>query len=101
MFLLGTLLAPSQLVLVFSHHQGAQGFFSHVAVVLVVNNPMQRDEHTKGQCTNAMHMHVHAFSCGFPLGFAIAFFTLVYFMADLAMISEFKQHNYLSKKELH
>ena len=35
--------------------------FSHFAVVLVVNNPMQRDEHTKGQYTNAMHMHVHAF----------------------------------------
>ena len=29
--------------------------------MLVVNNPMQRDEHTKGQYTNAMHMHVHAF----------------------------------------
>ena len=35
--------------------------FSHFAVMLVVNNPMQRDEHTKGQYTNAMHMHVHAF----------------------------------------
>ena len=35
--------------------------FSHFAVVLVVNNPMQRDEHTQGQYTNAMHMHVHAF----------------------------------------
>ena len=61
MFLLGTLLAPSQLVLFFSITKVPKAFFSHFAVVLVVNNPMQRDEHTKGQYTNAMHMHVHAF----------------------------------------
>ena len=60
MFLLGTLLAPSQLVLVFSITKVPKDF-SHFAVVLVVNKPMQRDEHTKGQYTNAMHMHVHAF----------------------------------------
>ena len=45
----------------------AEHDFSHVAVVLVVNNPMQRAEHTKAvhmqrdEYTNAMHMHVHAF----------------------------------------
>ena len=58
-FLLGTLLATSQHVLVLSITKVPKDF-SHVAVVLVVNNPMQRDEHTKGQYTNAMHMHVHA-----------------------------------------
>ena len=41
--------------------------FSHVAVMLVANNPMQIAEHTKAvhmqrdEYTNAMHMHVHAF----------------------------------------
>ena len=58
MFLLGTLLAPSQLVLLDFSITKVPKDSSHFAVVLVVNNPMQRDEHTKGQYTNAMHMHV-------------------------------------------
>ena len=61
MFLLGTLLAPCELVLFVCSITKVPKDFSHFAVVLVVNNPMQRDEHTKGQYTNAMHMHVHAF----------------------------------------
>ena len=63
MLLLGTILAQSQIVLVFVSITKVPKDFSHFAVVLVVTNPMQRDEHTKGQYTNAMHTHVHAFHC--------------------------------------
>ena len=59
MFLLGIVLAPSQLVLVCSTTKVPKDF-SHVAVVLVVNNPVQRDEHTK----RAIHKcNAHACAC--------------------------------------